>query len=351
MLDILPINTFTHSVKPYIIAGPCSAESEQQLMETAEALAALGVGVFRAGLWKPRTRPDTFEGVGSEGLKWLKEVKRHTQMRVATEVASPEHVEQALSAGIDILWIGARTTANPFAVQEIADALRGYDIPVMVKNPVNPDIDLWIGAMQRLNLAGIRRIAAVHRGFCLYNRSTYRNDPQWHIPIELRRRYPSLPIFCDPSHIGGRRTLIQPLAQQAIDLQFDGLMIECHITPETAKSDAAQQITPAELDRILSYLTLHTDTPAGDEILHDLRRQIDALDTALLELLSKRMEITNEIGIYKKQHNMPVLQTGRYNEIISRLVSRCAGTGLDPDFIKKIFEIIHSQSVANQLKL
>ena len=324
MLDILPINTFTHSVKPYIIAGPCSAESEQQLMETAEALAALGVGVFRAGLWKPRTRPDTFEGVGSEGLKWLKEVKRHTRMRVATEVASPEHVEQALSVGIDILWIGARTTANPFAVQEIADALRGYDIPVMVKNPVNPDIDLWIGAMQRLNLAGIRRIAAVHRGFSLYNRSTYRNDPQWHIPIELRRRYPSLPIFCDPSHIGGRRALIQPLAQQ---------------------------ITPAELDRILSCLTLHTDTPAGDEILHDLRRQIDALDTALLELLSKRMEITNDIGIYKKQHNMPVLQTGRYNEIISRLVSRCAGTGLDPDFIKKIFEIIHSQSVANQLKL
>ena len=206
MLDILPINAFTHSVKPYIIAGPCSAESEQQLMETAEALAALGVGVFRDGLWKPRTRPDTFEGVGSKGLKWLKEVKRRTQMRVATEVASPEHVEQALSAGIDILWIGARTTANPFAVQEIADALRGYDIPVMVKNPVNPDIDLWIGAIQRLNLAGIRRIAAVHRGFCMYNRSTYRNDPQWHIPIELRRRYPSLPIFCDPSHIGGRRT-------------------------------------------------------------------------------------------------------------------------------------------------
>ena len=351
MLDILPINAFTYSAQPYIIAGPCSAESEQQLLTTAEALAAFGVSVFRAGLWKPRTRPGTFGGVGSDGLAWMKEVKRRTHMRVATEVACPEHVEQALRAGIDILWIGARTTANPFAVQEIADALRGYDIPVMVKNPVNPDIDLWIGAMQRLNLAGIRRIAAVHRGFSLYSRSTYRNDPQWHIPIELRRRYPSLPIFCDPSHIGGRRALIQSLAQQALDLRFDGLMVECHISPETAKSDAAQQITPDELDGILSRLTLRSDAPAGDEMLHDLRRQIDALDTALLELLSKRMEISKEIGIYKKQHNMPVLQTERYNEIIARLVSRCADAGLDPDFIKKIFEIIHAHSVDNQLKL
>ena len=247
--------------RPIVIAGPCSAETEEQVMDTAKQLAAKGQKIFRAGIWKPRTKPGGFEGIGVEGLAWLKEVKKETGMYVATEVATAKHVYECLKAGIDILWVGARTTANPFAVQEIADALKGVDIPVLVKNPVNPDLELWIGALERINNAGLKRLGAIHRGFSSYDKKIYRNLPQWHIPIELRRRIPNLPIFCDPSHIGGKRELVAPLCQQAMDLNFDGLIVESHCNPDCAWSDASQQVTPDVLDYILNLLVIRTNRP------------------------------------------------------------------------------------------
>ncbi len=336
--------------RPLIIAGPCSAETEEQVMETAKRLAERGIKIFRAGIWKPRTKPGGFEGIGVEGLPWLKAVKKETGMLVATEVATAKHVYEALKAGIDILWIGARTTANPFAVQEIADALKGADVPVLVKNPVNPDLELWIGALERINGAGLKRIGAIHRGFSSYDKKLYRNLPQWHIPIELRRRIPSLPILCDPSHIGGKRELVAPLSQQAMDLGFDGLIVESHCNPDCAWSDAKQQVTPDVLDYILNLLVIRKETQTTEN-LSELRKQIDECDNNLIEELAKRMRIAREIGTYKKEHDMTILQTGRYNEILDKRGSQGALCGMDPEFIKKVFEAIHEESVRQQMEI
>ena len=334
--------------RPILIAGPCSAETEEQVMDAATRLASKGIKIFRAGIWKPRTKPGGFEGIGANGLQWLKRVKKETGMYVTTEVATKDHVFEALKAGIDILWIGARTTVNPFAVQEIADALKGTDIPVLVKNPVNPDLELWIGAFERLYRAGLRRLGAIHRGFSSYEKKIYRNMPLWHIPIELRRRMPNLPIFCDPSHIGGKRELIAPISQQAMDLSFDGLMIESHPTPDDAWSDAAQQITPDVLDYVINLLVIRNETQTTEN-LAELRRQIDGIDEQLLELLTKRMRISREIGVYKKEHNMPILQSPRYSEILEKRSDMGLVMGLSTEFGKEILKEIHEESIRQQM--
>ncbi|HOF98481.1 MAG TPA: bifunctional 3-deoxy-7-phosphoheptulonate synthase/chorismate mutase type II [Paludibacteraceae bacterium] len=336
--------------RPIVIAGPCSAETEEQVMETARGLASIGIKIYRAGIWKPRTKPGGFEGVGEKGLPWLKRLKSELGLYTTVEVANAKHVRAALAHDIDILWIGARTTANPFAVQEIADALEGVDIPVLIKNPVNPDLELWIGAIERIYNAGIHKIAAVHRGFSSYDKKIYRNLPQWHIPIELRRQMPDLPIFCDPSHIGGKRELIAPLSQQAMDLNFDGLMIESHCNPEKAWSDAAQQITPQVLEFILESLVIR-DTMQTTENLSALRRQIDELDNNLLELLAHRMRVAEEIGRYKKEHNMPILQAQRYDEILHNRVEQAIEMGMDGEFMKTVLIAIHEESIRHQMEI
>lgn len=336
------------SKRPIVIAGPCSAETEEQVMDTAKQLAKNGIKIYRAGIWKPRTKPGGFEGVGEIGLPWLQKVKEETGMYVSTEVATAKHVEAALKAGIDILWVGARTSANPFAVQEIADSLKGVDIPVLIKNPVNPDLDLWIGAIERIYNAGIRKLGAIHRGFSSYDKKIYRNLPQWHIPIELHRRLPNIPIICDPSHIGGRRELIASISQQAMDLSFDGLIIESHICPDKAWSDASQQITPDILQFIINKLVIR-DGVQTTESLADLRLQIDNIDNDLLEMLSKRMRISREIGTFKKEHNMPVLQANRYDEIMQKRVILGESMGMSPEFVTKILEAIHEESVRQQI--
>ena len=336
--------------RPIVIAGPCSAETEDQVLESAKQLAAQGIKIFRAGVWKPRTKPGGFEGNGLDALPWLQRVKKETGMYVSTEVATAKHVEAALGAGVDLLWIGARTTADPFAVQEIADTLKGVDVPVLVKNPVNPDLDLWIGALERLYNAGIKRLGAIHRGFSSYDKKLYRNLPQWHIPIELHRRLPELPIFCDPSHIGGRRDLIAPLSQQAMDLQFDGLIIESHCNPEKAWTDASQQVSPDVLGLILNNLVVR-EMNQTTESLAALRRQIDEIDMSINEILAKRMRISREIGQYKKEHDMAILQTNRYDEIIKQRMAQGQSMGMDPDFMKSIFEAIHEESVRQQSEI
>ncbi|HOG05149.1 MAG TPA: bifunctional 3-deoxy-7-phosphoheptulonate synthase/chorismate mutase type II [Paludibacter sp.] len=336
--------------RPLVIAGPCSAETEDQVMETARQLHGFGIRIFRAGIWKPRTKPGSFEGVGPEGLLWLKRVKEKLGMYVATEVANTRHVHDALAAGVDILWIGARTTANPFAVQEIADALEGTDIPVLIKNPVNPDLDLWIGALERIYNAGVRKIAAIHRGFSSYDEKIYRNLPFWHIPIELRRLMPEVPIFCDPSHIGGKRELVGPISQQAMDLNFDGLIVETHPNPDKAWSDTKQQVTPEMLNSILNALVIR-DTHQTTESLTALRRQIDECDNHLLELLARRMRISEEIGQYKKEHNMAVLQEQRYDEIIQNRIAQAEQMGMKGDFIKTVLVAIHEESVRHQMEI
>lgn len=333
-----------------VIAGPCSAETEEQTLTTARQLAQNGIKIFRAGIWKPRTKPGGFEGIGVEGLQWLRRVKNETGMYVATEVATAKHVYEALKYGIDVLWIGARTTANPFAVQEIADALRGVDIPILIKNPVNPDIELWIGAIERIYNAGLHQLAAVHRGFSSYDKKVYRNQPQWHIPIELHRRLPDLPLFCDPSHIGGKRELIAPLSQQAMDLQFDGLIIESHCAPDNAWSDKAQQLSPEVLDVILRKLVLREMKQTTEDLV-DLRREIDSIDNELLELLAKRMRISSEIGTYKKEHGIAVLQTGRYNEILEKRIASGERLGMSREFMRTFLEAIHEESVRVQVEL
>ena len=336
--------------RPIVIAGPCSAETEEQTLTTARQLAQNGIKIFRAGIWKPRTKPGGFEGIGVEGLQWLRRVKNETGMYVATEVATAKHVYEALKYGIDVLWIGARTTANPFAVQEIADALRGVDIPILIKNPVNPDIELWIGAIERIYNAGLHQLAAVHRGFSSYDKKVYRNQPQWHIPIELHRRLPNLPLFCDPSHIGGKRELIAPLSQQAMDLQFDGLIIESHCAPDNAWSDKAQQLSPEVLDVILRKLVLREMKQTTEDLV-DLRREIDSIDNELLELLAKRMRISSEIGTYKKEHGIAVLQTGRYNEILEKRIANGERLGMSREFMRTFLEAIHEESVRVQVEL
>lgn len=336
--------------RPLVIAGPCSAETEEQVMTTARQLADKGCRMFRAGVWKPRTKPGGFEGQGETALPWLQNVKKSTGMLVATEVATPEHVELALKYGIDILWIGARTSANPFAMQALADSLKGVDVPVLVKNPVNPDLELWIGALERINQAGVTRLAAIHRGFSSYDKKIYRNLPMWQIPIELRRRFPSLPIMCDPSHIGGSRELVAPLCQQAMDLGFDGLIVESHCLPDSAWSDAKQQVTPDVLDYILSLLVIR-DEKVTTEGIHVLRKQIDELDNQLIELLAKRMRVCREIGQYKKEHNMTVLQTSRYNEILDKRGAQGALCGMSADFIRSVFEEVHEESVRQQMEI
>ena len=338
------------SRRPVVIAGPCSAETEEQVMETAKNLAKNGVRIFRAGIWKPRTKPGGFEGVGSVGLTWLQEVKKETGMLVATEVANKQHVEEALNAGVDVLWIGARTSANPFAMQEIADSLVGADVPVLVKNPVNPDLELWIGAMQRIYNAGIRQIGAIHRGFSAYGKHLYRNMPQWHIPIELRRRMPELTLICDPSHIGGKRELVAPLSQQAMDMGFDGLIVESHCDPDSAWSDKSQQVTPEVLNFILNMLVVR-DTTQTTESLTLLRQQIDQIDNDLLEALSKRMRISREIGQYKKEHSMPVVQTGRYDDILNSRAAAAEELGMNGDFMKTVYQAIHEESVRQQIEV
>lgn len=319
-------------------------------MKAATALAAKGCHMFRAGIWKPRTKPGGFEGNGEKALPWMKRVKEETGMLTATEVAKPEHVELCLKYGIDILWVGARTSANPFAMQDLADALKGVDVPVFVKNPVNPDLELWIGAMERINRAGIKRMAAIHRGFSSADKKIYRNMPMWQIPIELHRRIPNLPIICDPSHIGGRRELIAPLCQQAMDLGFDGLIVESHCNPDEAWSDAKQQVTPDVLDYILSLLVIR-DSKATTEDLHQLRMQIDELDNDLMNLLAKRMRVCREIGQYKKEHNLTVLQTSRYNEILEKRGAQGSLIGLSSESVAHIFEEIHEESVRQQLEI
>jgi chorismate mutase len=336
--------------RPIIIAGPCSAESREQVLNTAQQLARNGVKIFRAGIWKPRTKPGGFEGVGTVGLPWLNEVKQKTGMLVSTEVATAAHVFEAVKAGIDMLWIGARTAANPFAMQELADALRGTDIPVLVKNPVNPDLELWIGALERLVNAGVTNVGVILRGFSTYDQKIYRNLPLWHIPIELRRRYPNITMFCDPSHIGGTRELVAPISQQAMDLKFDGLMVESHCNPDEALSDAKQQITPQILDFTLKMLVLRENVQTTDDI-SVLRKQIDEIDEQLLTILAKRNRISREIGIYKKENNMPVLQTGRYNEILEKRAQMGEAMNLDREFVYAIMKAIHEESVRIQLTL
>ena len=336
--------------RPLVIAGPCSAETEEQVLDPARSLAAEGIRICRAGLWKPRTKPGGFEGGGEAGIAWLQRVKRETGMYTSTEVATREHVATALKGGVDLLWIGARTAANPFAMQEIADALRGTDVPVLVKNPVSPDLELWIGAIERIYNAGIRRIGAIHRGFTSIDKSLYRNHPMWAIPIELHRRLPRLPIFCDPSHIGGKRELIAPLSQQAMDLGFDGLIIEAHCSPDCAWSDKAQQVTPEALAYIIRNLVIR-DESITTESLTELRSQIDKLDDQLLELLSRRMRVSRDIGQYKKEHNMPVLQTQRYEELLARRAGQAGQMGMDREFMRTVLQAIHEESIRQQMEV
>jgi chorismate mutase len=354
-LDLLPIDQWelNNSDRPLILSGPCSAETEEQVLETAHALAKLNISVFRAGIWKPRTRPNTFEGVGSEGLQWLTRVRKETGLKVCTEVANAKHTYEALKHNIDVLWIGARTTVNPFAVQEIAEALRGVDIPVLVKNPINPDLELWIGALERINKVGIKKLGAIHRGFSSYGDSAFRNAPNWQIPIELKRRFPELLIINDPSHIGGKRSLIQPLSQKAMDLDFDGLMVEVHPNPDEAWSDAKQQLTPEDFGEMLSSLKIRTKgiMQAEHSKLSNLRKKIDYFDHELLEILEARMKIAKEIGEFKRDNNMIVLQNSRWNEVIEKSIALGESKGLSAELTSKIFKAIHQESINNQTEI
>ncbi len=356
-LNIKPMEEwglFSNINKPLVIAGPCSVESEEQIFETAQMLQVGGIEVLRAGLWKPRTFPGSFEGIGEVGIPWLKRVQRELKMKIATEVANAKHVEEVLKAGIDLLWIGARTTTNPFAVQEIAEALRGVDIPVWVKNPVNPDVELWEGALRRLNLVGLTKIAAIHRGFSAYASSKYRNVPQWQLPIELKQRYPNLQMFCDPSHIAGQRKYVFEVSQQAMDMGFTGLFIESHICPEHALSDAAQQLTPTDLFSLLEKLIIRvgeTENVEYKENMDDLRAQIDILDQDLLDILTKRMNISAEIGRYKKENNITILQPGRWETLLAQVLRKGEERGLQREFLEKIFKAIHQASIDCQTKI
>ncbi len=341
--------------RPFLIAGPCSAETEEQVMETARQLAQLKkVSVFRSGIWKPRTRPDSFEGIGLEGLRWLKNVKEETGLLTGIEVANERHVYEALKYGIDMLWIGARTSVSPITVQEISNALSGVDVIVLVKNPVNPDLDLWIGAIERIASAGIKKLGAIHRGFSAYEKTTYRNQPNWQLPIELRRRMPDIPLICDPSHIAGSRLYIHEISQKALDLNYDGLMIESHNDPDNALSDRLQQLTPDELNELLSRLILRnpsTSDPKILDVLGELRQQIDIYDDHLIDLIEQRMKVAETIGQYKKENNITILQSVRWDEIVKRVMSQGQAKGLSTELIDTIFKAIHQESINNQMKI
>lgn len=352
-LDIIPANEwgFFTLPRPMCIAGPCSAETEEQVMETAKGLNEFGIHVYRAGIWKPRTHPGSFEGVGSVGLKWLKKVKETYGMKVCTEVATEKHVLECIKYGVDMIWIGARTSTNPFLMQEIADALSGTDIPVLVKNPVNPDLDLWIGALERLNQAGIRKLGVVHRGFSTSASIPYRNDPGWKIAIELRTRYPQMTFFADPSHMAGSRKYLQELSQRAMDLGLDGLMVESHCSPDGAWSDAKQQLTPQDLRTMLETLVIRDETSddaAYKEGIDALRARIDVLDESLLKLLKDRMDVSRKIGVYKREHNVAILQTGRWDQVLKETVQRAAQLGISEQAVSAIMTAIHDESVRIQ---
>jgi len=357
-LDITPINDwgFFHlPPRPCVIAGPCSAETEEQVMTTAAGLKKAGINVYRAGIWKPRTHPGSFEGVGTPGLKWLQKVKSEYGMKVCTEVASAKHVYECLKYGVDMVWLGARTTANPFLVQEVAEALRDTDIPVLVKNPVNPDLDLWIGALERLNREGITKLGVIHRGVSTSEKIKYRNAPQWEMAVELRSRYPQLPIFADPSHMAGQREYLLELSQRAMDLGLDGLMIESHCDPSNAWSDAAQQLVPEDLSDLLDNKLQVRDAQTADQAFNDelraLRAQIDVLDENLIFSLASRMKVSHKIGVIKKENKVAIVQTSRWDEILAKMVEAGKSYGLPEDFVRKIFNTIHEASVAEQNKL
>ncbi len=352
-LDIVPVGEWGifPEGKPLMIAGPCSAESEVQVMETARRIKSLGINVFRAGIWKPRTHPNTFEGVGTVGLKWMQRVKNELGMKICTEVASEKHIFDCLKFGVDMVWIGARTTANPFLVQELAEALRDMDIPVLVKNPVSPDIDLWIGALERLNQAGIKKLGVIHRGFSTSGKIRYRNSPEWQLAVELRSRCPELPFFCDPSHIAGDRKYLQEISQRSLDLGLDGLMIESHCDPSCALSDASQQLTPEDLGTLMKNLAVRnpdSDSPEYKENIDRLREQIDAIDDQILSDIAMRMRISREIGEYKKRNNIAIIQASRWDAVLEKVTARGAEYGLSEHFISVIFNAIHDASVQVQ---
>ncbi|WP_407427020.1 chorismate mutase [Arcticibacter sp.] len=341
--------------QPLVIAGPCSAETEEQLVATAHLLAKTGkISALRAGIWKPRTRPGEFEGIGSIGLEWLNRAKRETGLPITVEVANAKHVEEALAAGVDILWIGARSTANPFTVQEIADALRGVDIPVMIKNPVNPDLSLWIGALERINQAGITKLAAISRGFSSYEKSAFRNEPMWELSIQLKTLCPELPIICDPSHICGNRELIPYISQKALDLEMNGVMIESHIDPSVAWTDAKQQLTPAALSDLIDNLTVRQPEPKDKGVsdkLAELRKQIDKIDDLVIQKIAERMNIVEKIGEHKRDNDMTILQLNRWDEIINKRAEFGKALKLDAEFTTKLLELIHAESIKKQTEI
>jgi chorismate mutase len=355
-LKIQPLSSWiTAKAQPLLIAGPCSAETEEQLVATAHLLAATGkVTALRAGIWKPRTRPGEFEGIGSIGLEWLKRAKAETGLPTAVEVATAKHVEEALKGGVDILWIGARSTANPFTVQEIADALKGVDIPVMIKNPVNPDLSLWIGALERVNNAGITKLAAIHRGFSSYEKTAFRNEPMWDLAINLKTHAPELPIICDPSHISGNRELIPYVSQKALDMDMQGLMIESHIDPSVAWTDAKQQVTPAALVELIDRLTLRKPEVVNKEVkdkLADLRDTIDKIDDLVIAKLAERMKIVEQIGNYKKDNGITILQVNRWDEILQKRTNYGKALNLNAEFTEKLLELIHGESIRKQTEI
>ena len=344
-----------HSVwnrRPLIISGPCSAETEVQVRETTSQLAAIGkVDVLRAGIWKPRTKPGMFEGVGEPGLEWLANAKKETGLPITVEVATAAHVELTLKYGVDILWIGARTTVNPFSVQEIADALKGIDIPVLIKNPINPDLELWSGAIERFHKVGLENVGMIHRGFSSYGNTEYRNAPMWHLPIEMKRRFPEMLLICDPSHICGNRILLKDVAQKSIDLDFGGIMLETHIDPDNAWSDANQQITPQQFDKMLDALLWRVTNKENTTELTLLRERIDQVDDELLSLLGRRMKIADEIGKYKKENNLTILQTIRWNQILERAMDKGDSLILSKEFLIKYFDAVHIESINHQIKV
>jgi chorismate mutase len=340
---------------PLIISGPCSAETEDQVMTTARGLANTGkVDIMRAGIWKPRTRPGSFEGIGTKGLPWLQQAKKETGIPLAVEVATAKQVEDALHFDVDVLWVGARTTVNPFSVQEIADALRGVKVPVLIKNPLNPDLELWVGGMERIAKAGIEDLGLIHRGFSSYGNTDFRNAPMWHLAIEMKRRFPNVPMINDPSHICGRRDILQSVAQQAIDLDFDGLIIESHMDPDNAWSDAKQQITPEVLKQMLESIRWRKENVQNEDFLsalEKLRQQINQLDDELLQVLSTRMKVAQKIGEYKKNNNITILQTNRWNEILDRAIAKGNNLGLSDEFVTKYMDAVHMESINQQNKI